>query len=252
MSDSSRHQPDSELGKQLLAAAEEESPSEQALERAMAGATTEAAKEPKSTDSAAFALDALTAEAVPEPGQPLNAEEEDSGLIDLKAIAASGSNKGDLFGEVPLDSGMFPLGAPQPKSAPLPPPELTAAGPAQGNRLVYGGLAAVVVALGAVVVFLLVRDSGEERPVSAPVVTVIKTVEVPATSPKVAEGDPAASASASGSAAAAVAQRGPVGKTPAKATKPGAAGKGKGSTPAKSKCGCAPDDLMCAMRCAQK
>jgi hypothetical protein len=205
----------------------------------------------------------LTAKVGSEGDEPMPAanfsDEEDSGLIDLKALAAGISSDSALA--TPLDvaggGGVFPLGAPPPVTAPAPVTVDTE--PAKGsNKMMLAILASAVVVLGAVLMFILVKGDGPAPAAStAPtVVTIVKTVVAAAPEPTA---EPTASASASASATSKVATRGgarPGGKLPAGKPKTGGASapaKPKtGGAPARGKCGCDPNDLMCNMRCAQK
>jgi hypothetical protein len=196
----------------------------------------------------------LTAKAGGDAPAPNFTEEEDSGLIDLKALAAGLSSESVL--SAPLDvtggGGVFPLGAPVPV---MPAPRIEEE-PKQGiNKGLVVGLGAIVVALGAAVVFLVVRGSGP--PPTAPTPTVV-TVYAPAPTPDMPP-EPTAEASASASASASAAAKGGKGRlTPGtKSTAAGDPGSpGTAATPAKPKggnpCGCDPNDLMCNMRCSQK
>lgn len=208
-------------------------------------------------DSAIFSLNMLTAKVgTAEEPKPNFTEEEDSGLIDLKALAGGLSSDAVLAG--PLDvtggvAGVFPLGAPPPPVAPVP---MTEEEPKQGmNKLLLAGLATAVVALGAVVVFLVVRGGGTP-PQQPQVVTVVQTVTVPPTPTETApatESSADATATASGKA---VAGKGGVGKgTAAKPTGTGGAtppATTAATKPKGSPCGCDPNDLMCNMRCSNR
>jgi predicted Zn finger-like uncharacterized protein len=217
-------------------------------------------------DSAIFSLNMLTAKVGATEGAaaPNFTEEEDSGLIDLKALAAGLSP--DAMLTSPLDvtggmAGVFPLGAPPPPvvAAPRGDHEDEKKGV---SKLLIGGLAAAVLVLGAALVFIVVKGTGTPPVAPAPTVqtvVVIATATAPAPEDS-SSAEPSASASASSSASAKVAAGG---KAPpgGKATgKPTGASTGGGTPPpppppaggGPRPCGCDPNDLMCNMRCSQK
>ncbi len=213
-------------------------------------------------DSAIFSLNMLTAK-VPTSSPSASsgfAQDEDSGLIDLKALAAGMSTDADRgAADLGAAGGVFPLGAP-PSAVPARGGSLVPEAPAKKTNVALIGLMGVaVVALLAVVVFLLVRGPTEETSTTATTATA-PTTEVPttettsmpttestATATESATDTASASTGTSKVAAATTRYTRPTTKTKTKtktATRP-AGGPG-------SKCGCAPDDLMCHMRCSQK
>jgi predicted Zn finger-like uncharacterized protein len=219
--------------------------------------------QPRTEDSAIFSLNMLTSKVGGSPGSSppsstSTTTSEDSGLIDLKALAQGMGNEsaaGAASTPAPMAAdGLFPLGAPPPQAM-APAPSISVAPPEAKGRGLILGLAALVVVMGAALLFILVRDSGEQptTPSAAPVATPTPTpaiTEEPDPEPKVAN-TATASASASSSAAPKVAVgRGPrpqPGAAPQPGTAPKPVPKASGGP-----CGCSSDDLMCHMRCSQK
>jgi predicted Zn finger-like uncharacterized protein len=209
-------------------------------------------------DSAIFSLNMLTAkvgaEGVVAPA-PNFSEEEDSGLIDLKALAAGLSTDSVLSSPLDVTGGMggvFPLGAPPPVAAPIRIEEEKKEGM---SKLLVAILATAVLGLGAAVVFLIVR--GGATPPQQAVVTVYApspsgTPGAATTTDDVASAEPPASASASATAKVA-GGKGTLAKPKGTSTGGPGPGPGPGPTPkASCGCGCSADDLMCCMRCSQK
>jgi len=212
--------------------------------------------------SAIFSLDMLTAKAGGSQSAATSSSE-DSGLIDLKALASGmGSDPGIAAPAAAPAGGVFPLGAP-------PPIELTAptqAEPAvaQGggsNKALVVGLGVVVVALAAGLLFVVMSGGDETTADAAAPATVVVTQIVQAPTPTTpAEPTATASASASSSAVAKAppAVGGPVRRQPPKTTSGG--GTTKAPPPPKAPppapkvgtCGCAKDNLMCLMQCKNK
>ena len=237
-------------------------------------------------NSAIFSLNTLSAKAAGAPAQAKSnfSGNEDSGLIDLKALAAGGGGGGgggmgggDFMAQAAAASpagGLFPMGAPPPMAqAPMGAP--VGDMPKQGsNKGLIMALGLVVVALLAVVVFMLVKgstpqptaDSGKGSS-SSDAARGEKTAKSDATD-KVADAPPPATSAAGASEGSTkVASKGPP-PSNGKAPTPPPPGKGApppppgGGTPpppppppagaAKGACGCAADDLMCLMRCGAK
>ncbi|TKD09293.1 zinc-ribbon domain-containing protein [Polyangium fumosum] len=225
----------------------------------------------QSSSSAASSLGSLGALAST-PSKSMNSD--DSGLIDLKALAAGASAApsttsaaASLLGD---SGGLFELAAPPvtaPAAAPIPIPEETK--PQKNRTPLFIGVGALV-AVGAIVGAFMVMNGGPppEQPTAQSVAPAntpppLETAP-PVPTPSVAETEaPAASASA-----VAANPKGGTSKAGATTSKTGAttskAGTGTtsggGTAPAStakpatkaSSCGCAPGDLMCAMRCSAK
>lgn len=235
--------------------------------------------------SALFSLSALTSRVNQSPGgggggapslsalassssvsKPLNTE--DSGLIDLKALAASVAAKPEAASAMPnlLDDpgGLFQMASPAMTTATAAPTVSTPEPEkAKKNRTpLFIGIGAVV-AIGAIVGAFMFMASSPPPPEqtaqtqAAPVNTPPPLDTAPPTAaPPPTETAPAPSASA-------VAQ---TTKTPVKSTGGGGTAKtttkttGGGAAPAPAPapapksggCGCAPSDLMCNMRCSAK
>jgi predicted Zn finger-like uncharacterized protein len=213
-------------------------------------------------NSAIFSLNMLTAKVDDPVPAPTSGTTEDSGLIDLKALAAGmGGDEGGIAAQ-PADGGLFPLGAPMAAGPSMATPSIPApAAGSGGNRSIVIGLGLAVVVLGAALVFIMVRDSGPPpapttvaQPEPAPTPT--PTPEPTAATPTTAVADASAAPSATASAKVAVGRPiGPPKPGGAPIAQPKSGPKGPPSPPpppAKGKCGCAADDLMCHMRCSQK
>jgi predicted Zn finger-like uncharacterized protein len=231
-------------------------------------------------NSMLFSLSALTAKAPPAAAAPKHTtarDREDSGIIDLKALAAAASAQSSAPAAPAAaaflpDGGLFPLGAP-PVGAPAAAPPVVAPSipPPKSKTPLFLGIGGVV-AVGAIVgAFLIMKGSPPPPPPPAPA-----AAETASAAPSAsASAAPAPSASAEASAApSAVASAAP--SADAKAGKGGKAGgkaggpvAGKAAAPAspggaapppaapaapagpkKGSCGCAPGDLMCAMKCS--
>lgn len=226
-------------------------------------------------NSVLFSLSALTAKAAPAPtASRTTARGEDSGIIDLKALAESGaaasSSPVSVAAALP-DAGLFNLpAAPVPVAAPPIVLAPEAQQPAKSKTGLILGIMAILAAsaIGGAFVFMNRTDDEKAREAAAAAATTQATqAATPAplpveTSPRVSE-EPAASASATATAtAAAVAAKAPArgggGKTAPKsggdapASQPAPAAEAKPPPPKKSPCGCAPGDLMCAMKCSTK
>jgi predicted Zn finger-like uncharacterized protein len=202
------------------------------------------------------------------PSKPLNTE--DSGLIDLKALAASvQASKESAASAAPslLDDpgGLFQMSAPSMTTATAAPTVSTPepAKPQKNRTPLYIGIGAVL-AVGAMIgVFMIASGSppppettAQTNPTAANTPPPLDTAP-----PAVTTAAPADTAAASASALAASGKAPvksgtgkPVGKAgPAPAPGPGPApAPAPGPKPAGSPCGCAPSDLMCNMSCSAK
>jgi hypothetical protein len=208
-------------------------------------------------NSVLFSLSALTAR-VGGPALPqTSSSKEDSGLIDLKALAQSAGPSASPAGGLVSDTvGLFPLGMPAAPAiaAPIGIPEA----PPKNRAPVFialGGAVAVVAIVGA---FLFMKDSGKPLPTSEANAAVSAAAPEPPPEPKPVETAAAPTASASASAVAKAPPRWTgSGKPPIKSgtTSGGATGGGEAKPPpvkSSGGCGCAPGDLMCAMKCSTK
>lgn len=230
--------------------------------------------------SALFSLSALTSRVGSSPAssgpslsalassssssKPLNTE--DSGLIDLKALAASVAATKESAAPNLLDDpgGLFQMSGPSMTTATAAPTVSTPepAKPQKNRTPLYIGIGAVV-ALGAMVgVFILASGSpppAETPAASAPVAantpppldTIAPTAAPPPTT------DPAASASAVAANTKAPTKGGTGGTSKTKTGPTTGPGPGTGPAPTGAKpsgggCGCAPTDLMCNMSCSAK
>ncbi|MBL9028724.1 MAG: zinc-ribbon domain-containing protein [Myxococcales bacterium] len=234
-------------------------------------------------NSVLFSLSALTATSGP-PSRPVGATtatKEDSGLIDLKALAASATPAPAAAPATPaIDAvGLFPLGAPVAAPAPAPmamgPGSVALAQPQKRSPLplVLGGLVAVAAIVG---VFFVVRGSGEQAPTATaaantpppPTATATDTAAGATAEPAAsatAEPTESAVADASASASAAPVAKAGGGGYKGGGAKGGGAAKG-GSTAAapaggtskppaggggaKGACAHCGTDLHCAMKCS--
>ncbi|AUX22186.1 hypothetical protein SOCEGT47_026870 [Sorangium cellulosum] len=229
-------------------------------------------------NSMLFSLSALTAKAGPAPARASAAVSEDSGLIDLKALAAGSgvTAPSPVASIVANDGGLFQLSAPIVTAAPAPSvaPTTYEAPPKNRAPLIIGaGIAIAGLAIAGV--FLLVKGGGE-APAPAVVENATPTAAAPATTTPpepepapaataAATAEPVASASASASASAAPSAA-PAAAAPrarpsrpasgggaaTKAQQPAAAPAQAAPAPKRGSCGCAPNDLMCAMKCSAK
>jgi predicted Zn finger-like uncharacterized protein len=204
-------------------------------------------------------------------------DREDSGIIDLKALAAaaqatqSSAQQPSTSSFLP-DTGLFPLGAPVTSSPIAAPPVVSSAETPQtkSKTPLFIGVGAVV-AVGAIVGAFLFMKGGPPPP--APVAAAAETASdtptasapvaatVAPTASAVASAAPTASASATAAAVVAKGGRGggaprgggaaaPKGGGAAAPAGGGAAAPAAPATPKKGGCGCAAGDLMCAMKCS--
>jgi predicted Zn finger-like uncharacterized protein len=230
------------------------------------GGLTSEASGKRDENSVLFSLSALTSVEASAPAGKTTAKKDDSGLIDLKALAASAPAASPMS---PLSTdnlgisdhgAVFPLGmpilAPPPQAAPAVGMDVAAAPPQKSKVGIIVGGAVAIVAM--VLVFFLVKGNPPPPPAPTPA-----TAAAPAptaaepTPPPTAEAAPEPSASASASAAPVA--KGPPGKWPPKGKATSAPGSTPPATgggdapkppPPKSKCGCAASDLMCNMKCS--
>jgi len=242
----------------------------------------------RNESSVLFSLSALTAAAASKPSRPApgpSSPSEDSGLIDLKALATaaqkSPANVPGLgvaaapLGFSPLGGGS-PLGGVSPVAMAMPSPFAGGADYGEGGKKSKTGLyiLASVALVGIVVVALalILKPTTNTNPEAAAVATATeaRVAEPPVATqekaPEAAAAPPATGTAEEGSAAPEVkapttkASRSAGGskkaaKPAAASSKPAAgAAEPAAAPPAKKKsaCGCAPGDLMCAMQCASK
>lgn len=245
-----------------------------------------AAAKPKGEEnSMLFSLSALTAKAAPAgmSGAKAPANTEDSGIIDLKALAAAAESRAKaqavastpppasgLGALMPDEGGLF-LAPPVLSAAPAAPAVVAPIEMPQKNRTpLFIGIGATVAVAAIVGAFMVMKGGGEPPPVStteqaAPPAAPSPSIPLDPTPAPTAEASAAPTASASASAVAAKGTYKPpaggTGKQPAGGTtKPAGGGgtppAGGGAAPApapkKGNCGCAPGDLMCAMKCSTK
>jgi predicted Zn finger-like uncharacterized protein len=244
-----------------------------------------AAAKPKGEEnSMLFSLSALTAKAAPAASSGFSAKapaanSEDSGIIDLKALAAAADARSKShampstppassgFGALmPEDGGLF-LAPPVLSSAPAAPAVVSPIEAPPKNRTpLFIGIGATVAIAAIVGAFMAMKGGGEPPPTAATENTAPAAVPTPTAvePPPTPTAEASAAPTASASAVAAKGTFKPSGggaKQPAGGTtKPagGSAPAGGGATPAapaapkKGNCGCAPSDLMCAMKCAAK
>ncbi len=220
-------------------------------------------------NSVLFSLSALTAATA--PSKPSSSgtgnNKEDSGLIDLKALAATAAPSSSASSPVAESAAMFPLGAPMLAPPPMMAPPMVYAGEPQKKSmtvpLVVGGIVALC-AIGGV--FVLLRGSppaaatsqttAQAAPTTAPAPT-----ETVAAAPVTTVSAAALTSAASPSGSAVATTAGKPGPRP-NPGKPGPAKPGpdtgapkppdvkKPPVSGKGTCGCAPGDLMCAMKCS--
>lgn len=217
-------------------------------------------------DSAIFSLAMLTSD---QPVAESDDRTDDSGLIDLRAMMAAAE-----------PAPQPPIGVADPISQPglfhAPPPSAPATAapaPVRDNRGLVIGLIAAIAVLSALLVFQVVRTTGESpetRTGSEPVATMAEEVPVvqpPSATPARARDVPAPPSSAGQDEPTAASTTDPSAtKTPVVAPRTTHAARPKTKTPAKTTapktpkpakapsggCQCAPGDLDCHMRCAVK
>jgi len=227
-------------------------------------------------NSVLFSLSALTAKtggpapvAAPSATAPKG---DDSGLIDLKALASGAAAPSPAAAIVPDDGGLFqlsaPLGAPSMAAPSIAP---SVAPPAKNRGPLYIAVGVAVAGLAIAGAFLAAKGGDQPQPVAtettaAPPPTTPPVTPTPTADPGPAAVDPGAGASASPTATVVATNKAPTGGAKpggGAGTRPGG-GTGTGTkpastaapaTPAKPKgspCGCAPGDLMCNMACSAK
>jgi predicted Zn finger-like uncharacterized protein len=255
---------------------------------APAGVATGARNE----SSVLFSLSALTASAPagpslttkssPSPSAASNGKDDDSGLIDLKALTSAVGNQGPIN---PLMLGTAPLGMAAPlggMTAPVAAFDGPYQRPASSKTGIY--IAAAMILVGALIAGAIVMTGNKEAPAAAspavapaPVAAATAepkkeeptaappatgTAEVakdtapkPASAPKVAHYTSKKSSSSGSSGASEKAAE----KAPEKSSSSSSDTESSGSSDAPKKkkepkkektCNCGPGDLMCAMKCA--
>jgi predicted Zn finger-like uncharacterized protein len=232
-----------------------------------------AASGQREENSMLFSLSALTAKAAPSSpvaasSSKTSASREDSGLIDLRALAESAGASGPT-NLVPDHAGLFPLGAPQ-VAAPIAAPIMSApsmAPPAASKAPIFIGVGIAVAALAIVGAFFAMKGGDKPQPVAVENTVQAAPSAPPTVAPPPETAAPVASAAPATSASAAVAAntkttKGGTGKA---VTGPAVTAKTGGGTgpaapaapavpagPKKGNCGCAAGDLLCAMKCSAK
>lgn len=226
------------------------------------------AAQPPAENSVLFSLSALTAQAASPSSagrSKSSATTEDSGLIDLRALserAAAAGPASPAAATAMMDDapGLFPLGAPILAASPvLAVPSVAPPAPSKAPMFIGLGVAVAGLAIAGGFVFLRPKPLPPPEPPPAPTVQAAVSAapsSEASAAPTVAEPGGVASAAPSASA---VAKGGPAGKLargklPAKgASTAGAAAApppAKAPPAAKSKCNCAPGDLMCNIKCS--
>ncbi|AKT41384.1 zinc-ribbon domain-containing protein [Chondromyces crocatus] len=231
-------------------------------------------------NSVLFSLSALTSKSSTVSASPpakTTARGDDSGLIDLKALAAGAPAPSPAAAIVQDDGGLFQLSAPigalgAPASA-APSVAPIADTPPKNRGPMFVGVGIAVAGLAIAGAFFAakggdpqVQTTGAETP--APVQTTAPTPE-PTPEPTPSAIDPGATAAAptASASASAVAASKPVTSRPASGGSTTKSGSGSGAAskpptaatpaatakpPARGNCGCRPDDLMCNMQCSAK
>jgi predicted Zn finger-like uncharacterized protein len=244
------------------------------------GSGAAAKPKPGEENSMLFSLSALTAKAAPAgmSGAKGPTNTEDSGIIDLKALAAAAEARSKsqaaastppppsgLGAFMPDEGGLF-LAPPVLSAAPAAPAVVSPIDVPQKNRTpLFIGIGATVAVAAIVGAFMVMKGGGEPPPVAAteaPTAAPTPTPPPEPTPPPVVDTAPTASASASAVAAKGTYKppagggKAPAGSTAKAPVGGGAPPAGGGAAPApapkKSSCGCAPGDLMCAMKCSTK
>jgi predicted Zn finger-like uncharacterized protein len=233
-------------------------------------APTAAAAPTGKENSAIFSLDMLTAKVGAPSSSASSGSSEDSGLIDLKALASGMGDGGG--GGIAAQHGptaeVFPLGAPPPVQA-IAAPSLAPTQSGGTSRGLILALFGAVVVLGAALVFVVMSRSDDKT--TAPTASTTPSTpdtSTPAAPPTDTVATPSTASTTGPETTAGTADTGKValGGPPPKIP-PGGGGKnpppppgGGGKTqppppPPKGgggACGCAQDDLMCHMRCTSK
>ncbi|WP_438001313.1 zinc-ribbon domain-containing protein [Sorangium sp. So ce185] len=228
-------------------------------------------------NSMLFSLSALTAKAAPAPARSSASASEDSGLIDLKALAAGTGVRAPspVASIVANDGGLFQLSAPIVTTARAPsvaPPTIEAAPKNRAPIIIGAGIAIAGIAIAGV--FLLMKGGGETPAPTAAETTPPAAAAPATTAPPEPEPAPAPTATATASATAEAAASAAPTAAPAAAggratSRPARPASGGGTTagkkepaaaspapaapaPKRGGCGCAAGDLMCAMQCSAK
>ncbi|HRI71719.1 MAG TPA: zinc-ribbon domain-containing protein [Polyangium sp.] len=241
---------------------------EQSALFSLSALTSRVGSSPSSTASSGPSLSALASSS--SSSKPINTE--DSGLIDLKALAASvaatkesaASSSASLLDD---PGGLFQMSGPSMTTATAAPTVSTPepVKPQKNRTPMYIGIGAVL-AVGAMIGVFVIA-SGSPPPADTPAQTSPTAANTPPpldTAPPTATTAPPVDTAAAASASALAANtKTPTkgvggGKTPTKTTGP-TTGPGPGPAPAPAPapksgggCGCAPSDLMCNMRCSAK
>ncbi|WP_437970852.1 zinc-ribbon domain-containing protein [Sorangium sp. So ce260] len=227
-------------------------------------------------NSMLFSLSALTAKAAPAPARSTVSASEDSGLIDLKALASGAGVRAPspVASIVANDGGLFQLSAPIVTTARAPsvaPPTIEAPPKNRAPIIIGAGIAIAGIAIAGV--FLLMKGGGETPAPTAAETTPSAAAAPATTAPPEPEPAPAPTATATASATAEpVASAAPTaapaaagargGSRPARPASGGSGGKAQqpaaasptpaAPAPKRGGCGCAAGDLMCAMQCSAK
>ncbi|WP_437785048.1 zinc-ribbon domain-containing protein [Sorangium sp. So ce1097] len=233
-------------------------------------------------NSMLFSLSALTAKAAAPAPRSNTSASDDSGLIDLKALASGAGVRAPspVASIVANDGGLFQLSAPIVSTARPPsvaPPTNVDTAPKNRAPIIIGaGIAIAGIAIAGVF-FMMKGGGGAPAPAAVdnattaaapatttppePEPTPTATATASATATATASAEPAASAAptatptaAPARAAARPARQSSGGSTAGK-SQSGSSSPAPAAAPAAPKrgsCGCAPNDLMCAMQCSAK
>lgn len=250
------------------------------------GSSAAAAPRKGEENSMLFSLSALTAKAAPAAASSSKSSmnTEDSGIIDLKALAAAAESRQKaqampstpppatgLGALMPDDGGLF-LAPPVLSAGPAAPAFVAPIEAPPKNRTpLFIGIGATVAVAAIVGAFMVMKGGGETPTAANENTTIPSAAPTPTPTPAPTPEPPtqASAAPTTSASAAAVAAKGtgvkPAGGGGAKpagggAAKPAGGGSppaGGGAAPApaapkKGNCGCAPGDLMCAMKCSTK
>jgi predicted Zn finger-like uncharacterized protein len=219
-------------------------------------------------NSAIFSLDMLTAKVGAPTASAPTGTKEDSGLIDLKALASGmGGESGGIAAQVGPAAEVFPLGAPPPPQA-IAAPSLAPAPQGGTSRGLIFALFGAVVVLGAALVFVVMSRSDVTPPTTPTSTPVAENTAAPPPTPTETVATPSTSTTAEPETTAATSDTAKVAGGPPPRPVPGGGGKvaappppGGGGKPAPpppkggggtGACGCSNDDLMCLMRCGTK
>jgi hypothetical protein len=248
------------FGTQITSAVDEDAIAAASRSRSAAKQVTAARDE----SSVLFSLSALTSAAASMSNSSNSgADGDDSGLIDLRALAdkdtsAQQASFGAPVGGI-LDASPL-LGAPimDPTLAQLKAPEPA---PAKSNAPLIAGIAIGalgIVAAAVAVIVVLTREPppAPQQPVATVTVTVTQMVQVPAPTDTASSAVAAPATGAPSATAAPTRVPGPLPKKTSTAatgdSPPPAAAPATTKAPPANKCGCAPADLACQMACSVK